>query len=203
MPLDCMTLISLLLIVGCAHSPPPISTPVAAAVPASQPSAEPLSFEQCLAIFLNDEAPAIDKIRAARAARALPTAEGSVLFWIELAQADPAVIEELTVAYKMLGLESDWQARLQGLIRKDRALNELARQWPISLGGWRSAPRLADMIDSPDPRMRQLSASIVADWLQDPAQGMRRILPAVIALLILNGLYRLWWIVWLKRPSPW
>jgi hypothetical protein len=42
-----------------------------------------------------------------------------------------------------------------------------------------------------------------ADWLQYPAQGMRRLLPAVIGLLILNGLYRFWWIVCLKRPSPW
>ena len=29
------------------------------------------------------------------------------------------------------------------------------------------------------------------------------IMPAAIAVLLLNGLYRFWWTVCLKHPSPW
>jgi len=42
-----------------------------------------------------------------------------------------------------------------------------------------------------------------APWIDDPARALPRLMPVVIFALVCNGLYRLAWIYWLRRPSPW
>jgi Protein of unknown function (DUF2752) len=81
-------------------------------------------------------------------------------------------------------LHGDWQAALQL-----HPLGPPLVAWCLLVA---AAPLLP-------PALRRRGAH----WLQNPVLGMRRLLPAIIALLLLNGLYRFWWILCLKRPSPW
>jgi hypothetical protein len=146
----------------------------------------PLAIEDCVVALLDEKAGSAERIRAIEALGELPADQVVVALPGLLRAVRSNDGRESDAARGVLANEDlkTERAALEELARKRHASLESDRSllyftahlWAKSRGGWDDAPRLAQMTQAKDSRVRKLALDIVLHWMDRPGEmGMRRL----------------------------